>query len=170
MEIINWKQEGISGRKYSIRSAGGQVSKLVFDGWSSYNAVYSTGETKLTFSSKGWFEQEVTIRYNGEVIGHGITSIMGKIRIEMATGEKYVLQNKGFSQKQVMTDATGKSVLSFEQPSFSFGKGHIAVADSVPELTKIVLVSTGLYFKTVSDSQVAIMIAIFTPIFLQIIR
>ena len=170
MEILNWKQEGFSGRKYTVSSAGGKAGKLVFDGWASYNATYGSGDTRLTFSSKGWFEQEVTIRYNGEVIGKGITSIMGKTRIEMATGEKYLLQNKSFSQKQVMVDAAGKPVISLEQSGFSLGKGRVVVSDDVPELTKLALVSISLYFKTLSDSQVAILIAVFVPVFLQIIR
>ena len=169
MEVLNWKQEGFSGRKYSVSSAEGPIGKLVFEGWSSYNAVYTSGETELTFKSKGWFTQEVTIRYNGEIIGVGFTSVMGKTRIEMASGEKYVLQNKGFSQKLVMSDQTGQRVLSFKLASFSFGKGQVELADNIPELTKAVLVSIGLYFKAVTDSQVAIMTAIFAPIFIQMI-
>ncbi|GAB3200378.1 hypothetical protein ABID22_003575 [Pontibacter aydingkolensis] len=170
MEILNWKQKDFSGRKYIVNSADGQLGKLVFDGWTSYNAVFDSGESSVSFTSKGWVEQEVTIRYNGEIVGNGITSLLGKSRIEMVSGEKYVLQSKTFSQKQVLTDVAGKSVISFEQPAFGFGKGQILIADGVSELTKLALVSTGLYFKTVSDSQVAILIAIFTPIFLQIIR
>lgn len=170
METLNWKQEGFSGRKYSVSSTEGHIGKLVFEGWTSYNAVYTSGETELDFKSKGWFEQKVTVRYNGEIIGEGVTSVMGKTRIEMASGEKYVLQNKGFSQKLVMSDQTGQHVLSFKQANFSMGKGQVELADKIPELTKAVLVSIGLYFKAVADSQVAIMIAILTPVFIQLIN
>ncbi|WP_299824287.1 hypothetical protein [uncultured Pontibacter sp.] len=170
MEEFNWKQEGFSGRNYVVNAAAGHAGKLVFDGWSSYNAVYSLGENKLMFSSKGWFEQEVTIHYNGEVIGHGTTSTFGKTRIDMVSGERYVIQSKSFSQEQAMTDGTGQRIVTFKQPGFSFGKGQIAVADGVSELTKVVLVGTGLYFKALTDSQTTILIAVFIPVFLQIMR
>lgn len=170
MEVLQWKQQDFSGRKYSVASPEGQLGKLVFKGWSSYSAIFGSGDTSISFSSKGWLEQEVTIRYNGEVIGSAVTSVFGKTRIEMVSGERYLLESKSFSQKQVLSDGAGKSIMSFEQSAFGFGKGKVLVADNVPQLTRLLLLSTGLYFKAVTDSQVALMVAIFIPVFMQIMR
>lgn len=169
MEILNWKQNGWTGRKYSISAAHGLVGKLDFKGWSSYDADFSSERINLTFRNKGWFQQEVTIRFNGEVVGNAETSAFGKTYINLISGERYKLENKSFSSNRALVDEKGNPVVRFDQGSFSGTKGTIAIQSEVPELTKLLLIATGLYFKTVADSQTAILIAIFMPIFMQMI-
>ncbi|MBD1396895.1 hypothetical protein H9Q13_06940 [Pontibacter sp. JH31] len=170
METLNWKQNGWTGRKYSISAPNGPIGKLDFKGWSSYDADFSSERINLTFRNKGWFQQEVTIRFNGEEVGNAETSAFGKTYINLVSGERYKLECKTFSSSRTLVDEQGNPVVRFDQGSFSGTKGTIALHSEVPELTKLLLVATGLYFKTLADSQTAVLIAVFMPIFLQMIR
>lgn len=170
MESLSWKQNGWNGRKYSISTTYGLVGKLDFRGWSGYDADFNSERISLTFRNKGWFQQEVTIRFNGEVVGKTDTSAFGTNYINLVSGERYKPKTKPFSSNRILMDEGGNPVVRFDQEGFSGTNGTIAIHSEVPELTRLLLVATGLYFKSVADKRRAILIAIFMPLIMQMIR
>ncbi|MBB6610960.1 hypothetical protein H7F15_07925 [Pontibacter sp. Tf4] len=167
MHVLHWKQLDWSGREFGLRSPEHTVGKLAFESWTGFDATYTSEKVTIQFRNRGWFEQDVTIVYNGEEIGQARASLFGKTTVQLRTGETYTLKSEAFSYNRTVQDATGHTIISFKQPTFSFGKGEIGVADSVSELSREVLVSTSLYLKAVSEHQAAILIIVFIPIFLR---
>ncbi|WP_162427329.1 hypothetical protein [Pontibacter pudoricolor] len=167
MNILHWKQKDWSGREFALRTIDRPMGTITFESWSSYDAVYTSGTATISFKNKGWFEQEVTITYNGEEIGKAKASLFGKTKVILNSGETYLLTSEFFTYNRKVQDVAGKTLISFKQPSFSFGKGDIIVSEELPELTKEVLVSTSLYLKSVAEHQAAILIIIFVPIFIR---
>ncbi|WP_299702535.1 hypothetical protein [uncultured Pontibacter sp.] len=170
MEILTWKQEGFTARKYTVSGNNGLVGRLDFKGWTSFDADFSSERINLAFRRQGWLEHEVTISFKGEVVGMSKTSGFGKTTTTLVTGERFALESKAFGSSRALVDAAGNTVINFDPSNFGGTKGNIAIHSEIPELTKLLLVATGLYFKTLADSQAAVMVAVFTPIFLQIIR
>lgn len=169
MDIILWKQKDFSGREFILSDSEEPFSKLDFKSWSSYDAVYTSGSTSISFTSHGWLEQEISICYAGKNIGTASTSVLGKTQLRLLTGEVYDIKSQTLSFNRTVLDATGNIVISYRQPTCSFGKGTIEVSDALADLTKEVLVSTSLYLKAVSEQQVAVLIAIFMPLYINMI-
>lgn len=167
MNTLHWKQKDWSGREFALGTMDRPLGNITFSGWSSYDAVYTSAVTTISFKNKGWVDQEVAITYNGEEIGKATSSLFGKTELRLNSGESYFLKSEAFSYNRTVQDASGKILISFKQPVFSFGKGDIAVSDELPELSKEVLVSTSLYLKAVAEHQAAILIIIFIPIFVR---
>ncbi|MBJ6116794.1 hypothetical protein JAO76_01235 [Pontibacter sp. BT310] len=167
MNILHWKQKDWSGREFALRTTDQPLGNITFTGWSGYDAVYTSGTATISFTNKGWFDQEVTITYNGEEIGKATASLFGKTKVLFNSGETYLLKSKPFSYNREVQDESGETLISFKQPAFSFGKGDIIVSEELPDLTREVLVSTSLYLKSVAEHQAAILIIIFIPIFVR---
>ncbi|MFD2245856.1 hypothetical protein [Pontibacter ruber] len=165
MEILNWKSKGWTGRDVELFTADQPVGKLTFEGWSGYDSNYTTGNTIISFKSKSWFDQSISIQYNGEEVGTAsVSSLTGKAKLHLLTGELYTMKCSPFSYNRTVQGAAGETLISFKQRTWGRNKGTIEVADNLPDLTKEVLVSTSLHLKAVAEQQVAIMVAIFMPI------
>ena len=167
MDVLHLKQKDWSGREFELRTIDRPLGKISFTGWTSYDAVYTSDVARISFKNRGWFEQQATITYNGEVIGKATSSPFDKTELQLNTGETYFLKSEAFTYNRKVQDAAGKTLISFKQPTFSFGKGDIEVSDELPELSKEVLVSTSLYLKAVAEHQAAILIIVFIPIFMR---
>lgn len=165
MDILNWKQNSWSGRELGLYAAEQPLGKLKFIGWTSYDAKYTTGNTSITFKTKGFFDQDIAVLYNGEEIGSAsVSTLTGKAKLHLLTGELYTMKSSLLSSNRTVQDTAGKTLISFKQPALGFGKGIVEVSEELSDLTKEVLVSTSLYLKSVTEQQVAIMIAIFVPV------
>lgn len=151
MEQLNWKQEGMASRKYSLSGANGFVGQLAFKGWTSNDADFSSERINLFFERKGWLEHDVTISFKGEVVGMSKTSGFGNTTTTLVTGERYMLEGKAFDSSRVLVDATGNTVMRFDQEGLSGSRGSIAIHGEIPELTKLLLVAIGLYFKNLGQ-------------------
>ncbi|MEJ8756117.1 hypothetical protein WG947_03855 [Pontibacter sp. H259] len=167
MLLLHWKQEDWSGREFAITKAEQLLGKIKFDGWASYDAHYTSGTATIAFKTKGIFDYNIDINYNGENVGVAKTSILGKTTIELKTGEMYTLKSEAFTYNRKMLNEAGTEVISYQQPALTFRKGDIMVTEELTELSREVLVSTSLYLKAVSEHQAAILIIIFIPLFMR---
>jgi hypothetical protein len=167
MKSLNWEQKSWAGREFNLFSDGLPVGSLKFGSWYKYDAAYTSEKGKLVFKTKGWFDQNVEILYNGEKVAVAHMSAFGKTRLQLSNGDNYILESKTFSHNVTIKDMTGKVCVMFEQPAFTFCKGTIMVADDLPELTSEMLISTGLYLKTVNENKVATMVVIFAPLIMR---
>jgi hypothetical protein len=151
MELLTWKQEQLATRRYTVSAANGPIGKLEFDGWTSNNANFSTERINLAFERKGWLEHEVTISFKGEVVGISKTSGFGKTTTTLVTGEVFTLEGKLLDSRRRLLDATGNTLLQFEQHDISGNTGSITTTREIPELTKLLLVAIGLYFRNLGQ-------------------
>ncbi|MBF8964159.1 hypothetical protein I0P70_12965 [Pontibacter sp. FD36] len=147
MELLHWKQENLASRRYSVSGEDGPVGELAFRGWTSNDADFSSERINLYFQRQGWLEHDVTIHFKDEVIGMSKTSGFGKTTTTLVTGEQFTFQGKSLDNSRDLLDEAGNILMHFEQGSLSITKGQISVARDIPELTKLLLVATGLYFK-----------------------
>lgn len=167
MKTLHWEKKSWSGREYNIFSDGLPEGNLTFGNWYVYDAAYASTKGKFDFKTKGWFDQAVEILYNGEKIAVAHTSVLGNTRIQLSNGDNYIVESKTLSNNITIKDTEDKTCVMFEQPAFSFGKGTIMVANDLPELTSEMLISTGLYLKTINESKVTIMVVIFLPMIMR---
>ncbi|PVY43085.1 hypothetical protein [Pontibacter virosus] len=151
MELLHWKQENLTSRKYTVSDENGVVGALAFKGWASNDADFSSERINLYFQRKGWLQHDVTICFKDEVIGMSKTSGFGKTTTTLVTGEQFTFGGKASDSSRDLFDEAGSSLMHFEQGSFSNSIGRISIARDIPELTKLLLVATGLYFKHLSQ-------------------
>jgi hypothetical protein len=147
MEILTWKQEGMASRKYSLSGADGLVGLLAFKGWTSNDADFSSERIHLFFQRKGWLEHEVTISFRGEVVGMSKSSGFGNTTTTLVTGERFILEGKALDSSSVLVDSAGNSMMRFDPEGLGGNRGSVTVEREFPELTKLLLVAIGLYFK-----------------------
>jgi hypothetical protein len=147
MEQLSWKQEGLASRKYTLSGASGLVGHLAFKGWTSNDADFSSERIHLFFQRKGWLEHDVTISFKDEVVGMSKTSGFGNITTTLVTGERFMLKGKALDSGSILVDAVGNTMMRFEPEGLSGNRGNISIAGEIPELTKLLLVAIGLYFK-----------------------
>lgn len=145
--MLRWKQENAASRRYSVSDDNGLVGELAFRGWTSNDADFSSQRINLYFQRQGWLEQDVTIRFKDEVIGMSKTSGFGQTRTTLVTGEQFTFKGRALDSSRDLLDEAGNSLMRFEQGNFSITSGHISITRDIPELTKLLLVATGLYFK-----------------------
>lgn len=161
MDILNWRQKDTWGREISLSAAGLPAGELIFQGWSSHDAVYTSGAATTQFKKRGWFEQEVEILQQGERVGVATSSLLGKTQVSLTNGEAYSLTSEYFSNNRSVQDQAGNRVIDFKQGAFNFSKGEIIVADNLPEQQKEVLVVASLYLKLVTDNSIALIVIMF---------
>lgn len=147
MELLSWKQEAQTVRRYTVSGENGPVGKLEFNAWTSNDATFTSQRINLLFERKGWLDHDVTISFNGEVIGMSKTSGFGKTTTTLVTGERFTLEGKALSSSRVLVDADGYTVMQFDHGNLSGSTGKITIDREVPELTKLLLIAIGLYFK-----------------------
>ena len=147
MELLHWKQENLTSRKYTVSDENGLVGALAIKGWTSNDADFSSERINLHFQRKGWLEHDVTIHFKDEVIGISKSSGFGQTTTTLVTGERFTFQGKTLTSNRDLVDEAGHTLMHFEQGNFSTASGQISITQDIPELTKLLLVATGLYFK-----------------------
>ncbi|MCP2043621.1 hypothetical protein [Pontibacter sp. HSC-36F09] len=147
MELLYWKQENLTARKYTVRDENSLVGELAFRGWTSNDADFSSARINLYFQRQGWLEHDLTIHFKDEVIGMSKSSGFGKTTTTLVTGEQFTFQGKTLNSSRDILDKTGQTLVRFEQGNFSIASGQISIGRDIPELTKLLLVATGLYLK-----------------------
>ncbi|SIT93875.1 hypothetical protein [Pontibacter indicus] len=147
MALLHWKQQDLTTRRYTVSDENGQVGELAFRGWTSNDADFSSERINLYFQRQGWLQHDVTIHFKDEVIGMSKTSGFGKTTTTLVTGEQFTFQGKSLDSTRELLDEAGNSLMRFEQGSFSMSSGQITIARDIPELTRLLLVATGLYLR-----------------------
>lgn len=147
MELLYWKQENLTSRRYTVSDANGLVGELAFRGWTSNDADFSSARINLYFQRQGWLEHDLTIHFRDEVIGMSKSSGFGKTTTTLVTGEQFTFQGKTLNSSRDLRDEAGHTLMRFEQGNFSMARGQISIFRDIPELTLLLLVASGLYFK-----------------------
>ncbi|PKV63284.1 hypothetical protein [Pontibacter ramchanderi] len=75
------------------------------------------------------------------------TSGFGKTNTTLVSGEQFTFQGKSLDSTRELQDEAGNILMRFEQSSPSMSGGQISIARDIPELTRLLLVATGLYFR-----------------------
>ncbi|MBC5775346.1 hypothetical protein H8S95_14800 [Pontibacter sp. KCTC 32443] len=164
MNILNWKQKSWGSRAYETHADGLPMGNLTFGNWFSYDAAYASAKGKLIFISKGWFDQDTEVLFNGEKVAVAHTSLFGNTQIQLSNGDNYNYETKSLSRDVAIKDKTGRALVKFEQPALSLGKGTVIVADDLDELTAEMLISTGLYLKVIAESKITILVVLLMPL------
>lgn len=169
MRILHWKQSGFKTQTIRVTADEQPVGELALNTWSNNNAQYSTGSSAFSFRTTGWLEQDIIVSFEKKVVARATTSVMGNTKLELISGERYLLKNDGFTFNKVLQDEMGNKLVTFKQ-AFSLTKGTMEVSDELDGLAGDVLISTSLYLKALTEQQTAFLIAICIPIFMQVIN
>ncbi|MDO6390180.1 hypothetical protein Q4E40_08585 [Pontibacter sp. BT731] len=151
MALLHWKQENLTSRRYTVNDENGVVGELTFRGWTSNDADFSSERINLYFQRKGWLEHDVTIHFKEEVIGMSKSSGFGQSTTTLVTGEQFTFKGKALDSSRDLQDEAGNNLMRFEQGNFSIASGQISIIREISELTRLLLVATGLYFKHLSQ-------------------
>lgn len=165
MKTLNWRHTDWNARNF-IFSIGQQViGQLSFNSYWNYNASYTDQETKLQFSQKSFWDQDVLITREGKKVGEIIFGFFGNQTLKLVTGEKYFLSTSLWEQEAYWKTEKGDTVIKYQQATMSsMGKGLISLSDALSIEKEKLLITSGLFARQLRHKRSVVIIAAMVPI------
>lgn len=165
MKTLNWKHTDSSARNFIFFIGQEIIGNLTFYNTWDFNATYTDNNTKITFKQRSFWNSKVAITKDEKAIGEIKAGLFEKLRIVLATGERYELTTNFWGRDVGWKNAKGERIINFKQGTFSsMGKGTISLEDNLSLDTGKLLMSSGLFVRQLIQKRVVFAVVIMIPV------
>ncbi|MCP2042121.1 hypothetical protein [Pontibacter sp. HSC-36F09] len=148
MKTLNWRHTGWFAKDFIFTMEQQIIGNLTIDSSWNFKALYTDEETKLNFAQKSFWDRNVSITRDGEVIGEIHSGLFGEKTLRLVSGEKFTISTSLWEQEVYWKTEEGNTVVQYWQATMSsMGKGSISLEKSLPVEMEKLLISSGLFIR-----------------------
>jgi hypothetical protein len=149
MNTLEWKSLHWSGKTLLINQNEVAVGRLTFNNSWYSNAEYNSRQRKTKFIQKNFLSQSVKVMLGEILVGEIKLSVFGNQVLTLKSGEEYRLCSDFLGRSIRWIDSSGQLLIKYNQPTMtSFTRGTIETITELPDDQKDILLSSGLFIKT----------------------
>ena len=165
MKTLNWRHTDWFGKNFIFSIGQEIIGQLTFCSSWNFNAVYTDKETNLKFAQKSFWDRDVLITKDGNVVGEIDFGLFGTQTLKLATGERFALSTSFWEQEVYWKNEQGEIIIKYQQATMSsMGKGLISLNDSMTIETEKLLIGSGIFARQLRRKRATLIVVIMIPI------
>lgn len=146
MKSIQWRHTDWSARRFVFQAGQELIGQLVFANNWNFDATYSSSDSRLTFTEKGFWDRKVHITRDGVEVALLTNTLFGKALLQLHSGEVYQLKSNFLGRNIQWLNSQDEVVIQYKQATLStMGKGTVQFHQTLSNATEQLLLSSGLY-------------------------